>query len=482
MFKRVLKRYQEFPVQIKASFWFLICSFLQKGISVITTPIFTRLLSTAEYGQYSVFNSWMGIITVFATLNLYLGVYTQGLVKFDDKKEIYSSSLQGLTTTLIIFWLIIYLAFHRFWNGLFSLTTTQMLLMFAMMWATAAFSFWAAEQRVEYAYKKLVVVTIIASIAKPVVSIILVIYSQDKVTARILGLTLVEVVIYSWLYFSQMKRGKIFYHKLFWKHALLFNLPLIPHYLSQTVLNNSDRVMISSLVNDSSAGIYSLAYSISLIMTLFNTALTQTISPWLYKKIKAKDIDTVSGVAYGSLSIIAAVNLLLIAFAPEVVKIFAPVNYYDAIWVIPPVAMSVYFMFAYDLFAKFEFYYEKTKYIMIATAASAIMNIVLNYIFIRIFGYIAAAYTTLFCYILYAIFHYMFMLHICKAEFNGKVPYNTKTLLKITAVFVSGGFALLLTYKTPVIRYLAISVIFVAIVVFRNRIKAIIQKILNVRK
>ena len=49
MFKELKKSYNNMPVQVKASFWFLICSFMQKGISTIATPIFTRLLTTAEY-------------------------------------------------------------------------------------------------------------------------------------------------------------------------------------------------------------------------------------------------------------------------------------------------------------------------------------------------------------------------------------------------------------------------------------------------
>ena len=74
----VLKKYSELPIPLKASFWFLITGFLQKGISVITTPIFTRLLSTSEYGQLSIYNSWAGIITIFATLNLSAGVFMRG--------------------------------------------------------------------------------------------------------------------------------------------------------------------------------------------------------------------------------------------------------------------------------------------------------------------------------------------------------------------------------------------------------------------
>lgn len=48
--------------------------------------------------------------------------------------------------------------------------------------------------------------------------------------------------------------------------------------------------------------------------------------------------------------------MLLIAFAPEAVRIFAPKSCYEAIYCIPPVAMGVLFLYSYDLFAKFVFY------------------------------------------------------------------------------------------------------------------------------
>ena len=85
--KALLNKYKDLPVQMKASLWFLLCAFLQKGVSFFTTPIFTRLLTTEEYGQYSVFNSWYSIVAVFVSLNLSYGVYAQGLVKFEDERN-----------------------------------------------------------------------------------------------------------------------------------------------------------------------------------------------------------------------------------------------------------------------------------------------------------------------------------------------------------------------------------------------------------
>lgn len=475
-------KYKTLPVQIKASMWFLLCSFLQKGISTITTPIFTRLLSTAEYGQYNVFNSWLSIITVFVTLNLSAGVYTQGLVKFEKEQKIFSSSLQGLTLFLVCGWAVIYMLFHNFWNELFSLTSVQMIAMLIMIWSTAVFGFWAAEQRVLYKYQNLVAVTIIVSVAKPIVGIIFVVLSKDKVTARILGLVLVELIGYTGLFFRQILRGKKLYSSKFWKYAIGFNLPLIPHYLSQTVLNSADRIMIKSMVGADEAGIYSLAYSISLIMTLFNTALMQTISPWIYQKIRDKKAGEIAPIAYMTLILIAIVNIMLIAFAPEAVAIFAPKEYCKAIFVIPPVAMSVFFMYGYDLFAKFAFYYEKTNFVMIASVIGAALNVVLNYIFIGKFGYIAAGYTTLFCYMIYTLGHYIFMNRVCDQKCNGLRPYKLKYILVIAMGFLSSGFVLLLTYRSMLMRYSLIAVMLVIMIVYRKKILQLVKKIIDIRK
>lgn len=480
--KKILEKYNSIPSAVKASFWFLICSFLQKGIAFITTPIFTRIMTPAEYGQYSVFTSWQGIFTVFVSLNLCAGVYTRGLVKYEEERSEFISSFQGLSFSLTIIWTGLYLVFRELINAITGLTTVQMLAMLIIIWLSNVFNFWSAEQRVDFKYKKLVLLTLLVSFLNPVVGIILIHLSEDKVTARILGVILVELIAYTGLFIVQMRRGKRFFHKRFWKYALTFNIPLIPHYLSMNVLSSADRIMISNMVGDNEAGIYNLAYQISMIMTMFNTALMQTIEPWLYKKIKEKRIDDMSKVAYPTFVAIAVLNIFLIAFAPEAVAIFAPIEYVDAIWVIPPVAMSAYFMFAYTFFAVFEFYFSKTKFISVATMVGAVANVVLNYFLIDVFGYMAAGYTTLFCYVLYAVCHYICMKKICKDYLDGQSPYNTKILLGITGSFVIIGFVFLATYTNVVVRYVFIVAVIAIIIWQRRKVIRFAKELLSLRK
>ena len=488
MFSKLKTKYSSMPVQVRASLWFLVSTFMQKAVSVISTPIFTRLLTTQQYGEYNVFQSWMGIITVIVTLNLFYGVFLQGLVKFEHEAKIYASSMQGLTLALCSFWTIVYFIFHDFFNQLFELNTVQMSFMLIMIWTSAVFQFWSAEQRVNNKYRLLVGLTILVMIAQPAIGIVLVQISDAayKATARIMGMVIVNIAAYTWCFFVQMRRGKKFFSKKYWLYALKFNLPLVPHYLSQTLLYGSDRIMISRYVSESAAGIYSLAYSVAVIMTMFNTAITQTMGPWMYRKIKERKPQDIAPIVYSAMLIIAAANLTLIMLAPEAISIFAPPEYSDAKWVIPPVALSVFFMFMYDMFASFQFYFEKSWFIMAASVFGAALNIGLNYLFLSPrwfnFGYVAAGYTTLICYILYALCHYLCMRWVCKKHMDGAKVYDAKVLLGVSLCLVASGLMLSMTYEVPILRYSLVGIILLLLIIFHKKVINYAKKLMSLRK
>ena len=473
----IMVKYENLSTPIKASFWFLICGFMQKGMSFITTPIFTRLLSTSEYGKYSIYNSWYAIISIFATFNLSYGVYMQGLVKFKNDRDVFTSSLQGLTTTIVLTCGTIYILFNKLWNKLFDLSIVLMMAMFIDMLAMAAFSFWANRQRVDYKYEKLVILSIFRAIVNPMIGIFAVTHTNNKVEARVLSSIVIDLITFAYLYFIQAKKGKQFYNKKYWMYALSFNFPLIPHYLSTIVLSQSDKIIIKYLCGSSKAGIYSVAYSLSQVMVIFNSALLNTLNPWIYKKINLKEYDEIGKVSYFMLIIIAFVNFLLVAIAPEIIDIMAPREYHKAIWVIPPIVISVFFMFMYSLFADFEFYFEKTKFIMLASVTSAGLNILLNFIFIKHFGFIAAGYTTLACYLLYAFAHYLFMRKINYDYMNSIKIYNGKLILFISLIFIIACTIIVFFYNCIIIRYVILGFIFLIILLKKDKVRGLIRKI-----
>lgn len=477
---RIIKeKYNGMSIQAKASIWFIVCSFLQKGISIISTPIFTRLMSTSEYGKYNVFTSWQGIITAIVILNLPYGVLSQGIVKFTETREKFTSALLGLMTALTAAWFVIYLIFRNYANSVFTLTTVQMICMLLMIWATSVFNFWAVVQRVDYRYRKLVAVTLFTSFAKPALGIIMVINADDKVTARILGLTIVEMITYIGLYFSLMHKGRVPFDYAIWKYGLKFSTPLIPHYLSQKILGSADRIMIDRMVSSDAAGIYSLSYQISQIMLILNQSLMQAIEPWYFRKLKDHKEGDIGRIAYSTMLVVAAVNLIVIVFAPEIIFLFAPPSYHESIWVISPIAMSVFFMYVYNYFVEIEFYYENTKWISFATLMAAGLNIVLNYIFIGVFGYRAAGYTTLVCYMAYSVFHYIVMNRISGGM--GKKVFDLRKLLLISGSFLLSGTLITFTYNYPVIRYGIIALILVIVFIKRRAVIKLVKDIAEMK-
>ena len=99
------------------------------------------------------------------------------------------------------------------------------------------------------------------------------------------------------------------------------------------------------------------------------------------------------------------------------------------------------------------FYFEKNKAIMFASIVSAIMNVILNGIFIKKYGFVAAGYTTLICYFLYSVFHYYFMKKICKEE-NIPCVYKGWAFWICEIVFVALCLGCNMIYNYPRVRYL----------------------------
>lgn len=475
----LLKIYQKMSEPVKASLWFTISSIIQRGISLLTTPIFTRVLTTEQYGVYSVYQSWYSIIIIFATLNLYAGVYNNAMTKWPNDRPRCTSALLGLSSTITLIIFGIYLIAKEFWNNIFGLSTLFVITILIEAFFVPAFNFWSSGERYDYKYKKLVVITIFMGLLSPILGLIAVVNTQYKAEARVLSFAGVQICVGLIFYIYIMLKGKKFFIKDYWKFALAFNLPLIPHYLSQTVLNQADRIMISNMVGKSEAAIYSVAYTISMMFTIVTTAINNSFIPYTYKAIKNKKYKELNKNTTFLVLMVGLFCMIAMAFGPEIIKIFAAPKYYDARWVIPPIAESLLFMFIYPLFSNVEFYFEKTKFIMVASGAAAVANIGLNYIGIQMFGYIAAAYTTLICYILLTVVHYFAYKKVCNTNDIQVNIYNIKFLVVFSGFSICMMIIMTLIYERWYIRYAIILIICIA-GIWKH--KLLIKKIQEIRK
>ena len=474
--KKVLNKYQHSSPVLKATIWFMVCSILQKAISLITVPIFTRMLTQEQYGQYAVYNSWQQIFSMICTLRLEYSVFNKGMSKYKDRRDEYTTSMQGLTNVTACIMLVVYLIFRQQVNDLLELPTIVVLFMILELLFTPAISFWSLRKRYDYKYRPVVVLTLMMSVFNPALGVVLVSLSEDKGLARIFSCIIVQMCFGVTIYILNLCKNKKMFSWDLWKFAFLFNLPLIPHYFSMYILDQSDRIMIQKMVSLEAVALYSIAYNAGAIMKIVTTSMNSALVPWQYRKLENKEFDTLEKRMTSIFLIVALIVVAFSVFAPELVLFFGGEKYMEAVYVIPPVSASLFFIFVYGMFANVELFYDANKFTMFISMFGAGLNLLLNYIAIPIFGYVAAGYTTLICYVIFSIGHYMNMNRIAKKK-TGSSIYKPLPILLMSAMVIVLSILVSFLYMFTIVRYAVVALILVATIIFRKTIKSVLKTV-----
>ncbi len=475
MIRKTIDKYKTFSPAVKTTIWFTICSFLQKGASFLTVPIFTRLLTTEEYGITNLYFSWFEIFVLFASLKIPYEGLNNGLIRNEEDKDGYASSMVGLMFTLTAAELIICYFLREFISEITGLSNLILFAMAVQVLLNPPLYLWINRQRFDFDYRMPTIVTVIITVLSPVIAVYAVLHTNYGAEARILSTAFVQGAFGLVIAVYLLGKGKTFYNRNYWKFAVSFNLPLLTYYLSQTVLNQSDRIMIGWYESAGKTAIYSVAYSAASAVQIVISAVNASFNPWMYKKLKNKKDGDVKRIFTELMIAFAGITILLMAFAPDVVWILAGSSYRDAVWIIPPVAVSVFFIFVYMYFANILMYNDAVRYMPMISVASACMNLGLNAILIPRAGYLAAGWTTLASYVFMAAVYLYIAGKITKQKQQNVIPYGA--LFGISAGLVAISLIMLIVYSFRFLRYAAIAVLAAAVVIKRKDIKQLVEQL-----
>lgn len=475
--KKILNKIIGMPVSLKATIVFAISSFATSGINYITTPIFTRLLTNAQYGTVAVYNSWYAIIRVFATMTLiFPGILNVGLYEHKENRWKYLSSMLGLTTFTTMVISIVYAFFDQQVNALLSLPGSLVTLILIACFSEPAKTFWMMKQRYEYRYQITFVVSVGSAVLAQAFAVAAVILCsnngfQQLDVVRLWSAGIINFIVGLILFVYICKKGKSFIDIPLWKTTLCIALPLIPHYLGSELLSSIDKIMIGAMVGDDKAGIYSLAAIISSIGVLLWRALSIMYSPFINEKLGQRDFVSVRKCVKPLLIIAGMFCIIAALAAPEIIHILATEDYMEGIYVVPPIAAGVFIHALYDLFSAVSFFNKKSFNIMIATVTAAVTNIVLNYIFIMNFGYLAAGYTTMISNLVLVGMHYLNMRKLEKEQI-----YDGAFSLKVLCAVILGCISANWLYSFTILRYIMIvGILYLMFKIRRQFINAIAE-------
>lgn len=473
----LVQRYRESSVTFKATIWYTICNMLQKIAAFLIIPFLTRMLSTADYGLYSVFLSWVDIIEILATMRIYSNGYVAGLVKNSDDQDKYTCSIQfmSIVTTAVCFG--IFVVFSNQISRLIKIQKIFIYYMFFSFFATSSVGIWSSRQRVNNKYKLMVIVTLLYSVLAPIASIVGAYISSDRLSTVIEVRVLAQFIIaIPFFLMNLFGRNKAVVWR-YCKEALVYNIPLIPYYLSMVLLNSSDRIMIKSIVGETEAGIYSVAYSLSMAIFVFVGALNLSLQPWIFNKLKNNSPDGANKVVGMATCFIATLNMGVLIISPELIRIVASNKYADAIWTMPPIICSLLVIFIYQQLLNIHFYFGENRIVFIASIITAALNLGLNYVFIHMFGYIAAGYTTLACYFVIMLLYYVTMKSIARRkDVDYREYFNIPLMFGMVIIFACLTIFVALLYPYPLIRYAIVVAGCILCLIFKKSIMSLIKK------
>lgn len=186
---------------------------------------------------------------------------------------------------------------------------------------------------------------------------------------------------------------------------LSFGVPMIPGLLSSWVTSSSDRYVIGIFLGVTSVGIYSAGYSLGCIISFFIAPLAFVLLPTLSRlydenRMTEVKIHLTYSLKYFLMLAIPSVCGLSVLAKPLIHSLttleFVPIGSL----VVPFIAISYLLFGVYVVYSQVFILIKKTRIIGILWGGAALLNLALNIIFVPRFGILAAAGTTLVCYIL----------------------------------------------------------------------------------
>lgn len=391
---------------LRSGIGYTVGNILIKGINFLTLPIFSRLLSPEEFGVYNIFISYDAILFVIMGMALHASIQSANL-EFRGKINQYTSSISLVYIGNALLFLGIAALFYRQLSGLLDLPPIAVILLVLGSFSGAVIALYNTRISLDYAYRKYLLVSACNSVSNVGVSLLLIltVFREERALGRMIGAVVPLFLIAVVLLLTFFREARPRPNREYWRFGIRYSLPIIPHGISQTLLAQFGRIMIGRMEGDGPAGIYSLAGNIKLVLTIITDSIATAWTTWFYSRMDQGDRQAIQKRSVLLMGLFFVLTVGLMALSPELIYILGGREYELAKYIAIPMVLDAFILFLYNIIVPSEYYSKKTAFIMVGTMVAAVINIALNYVFIKSHGFLAVGYTTLFAYMCYLALH-----------------------------------------------------------------------------
>ena len=408
-------------------------------------------MSQTDYGLFSNYYSFVSLLVPFAGMNLYVAL-TNAYIDYKDDIHNYRSSmlllsLLGLAVTASAMLLI------KLFIGL-SLTWICVLLAVAHAYGFFLVNFYIYSMNMENKYIAKGLMLSVPNVLQVIFAAIALVICNTYVS-RAIGGTLGILLCGLFSVVLILRKSKPTIHLEYWKYALRISVPAIIGSVSAIIMQQCDKVMITSMAGAEVNAVYSLVYYTGYILYAVQQATSGSWQVWLFNTINKKKVVNIPKIQKWYLFSMTVLGTMLYMVSPEIVKILAPSNYWHFEYVIPFIIGS-YFMLMYSIQIAVIYYEKKTGIVSGIVSVAALINIVLNYILIPRFGGVGAAYTS--------VISYLFIFIVCEIYLKKKRQYYFKDIYNGSNILVIVLLGVLFYFvkNTIILRYSLFLLVLVA--------------------
>lgn len=429
----------------------IVSTVLLQGISLFTSPLFSRLLGTDGYGVISTYNTWVSAAAIVCSLQTY-GTLVNARVEYpEEEQRRYQSSVMTLSLLFFLLCSGVAVLFLKPVSGLLKLRDHQVALLLWHAFGVFCLNFLNSKFTYEFKAGRNMLLSLGITVSSLILSLILVLNmpQQERYAGRLMGVAIPYGILGIAACGGVLLRGKCFFSRKYWKFCLPLALPMVFYSLSDLLLGHSDLVMLRSIAGDGPAGIYGLAYLFGSAMFTIFTGLNNSWTPFFFEDMKqGRDVRSQ---AKNFLELFTVLSMGFVLLTREVYHIFAREDYWEGTVLIPLFTVGYYLNFLCTFPINFEYFHKKTKVVAAATVVSSLLNVALNYVFIHRFGMMGAAAATLLSRVFQYSVHYLYCRYVLGKQ---SYPFGAGLWWKYAAVLFLTTAAALMTPEKGILRWL----------------------------
>ena len=356
-------------------------------------PLYTSILTTKEYGQYDLLNTVSIFLIPFVTL-----LMEEAMFRFlidvkneEEKKKVISQSVIFSVLNTLLFSIIILVI------GTIINYDYKIYLIFYIV-ASILSGLAGSILRGTSKYKKYALFNFLSSIFTVILNILFILFLKIGLDGLFLSYILANsFVSLLFLYIEKTHHYLSLKNidKKLLKEMIKYSVPLVPNSISWVIINLSDRLIITFFLGLSVNGIYSIANKFPTIINTFYNFFYMAWKESASIIVKEKNKDEYYKEIYKDLNgFLVTFSLLLISSLPFIFPILIKGNYVEAYPYILPLIIAIYFSNLSSFYGGIFAAYKDTKIMGSSTIWGAIINIVVNLLFIKYIGIYAAVLST----------------------------------------------------------------------------------------